>query len=60
MLGSEWTVAGVLDAPLIAGPLPTAISVIGAVAAVFLIAGRDRRWWTRLVPMICPAFFGRY
>lgn len=50
MFGRDWTMAGVLDAPLIAGPLPTAISVIGAVAAVFLVVGRDRRWWTRRVP----------
>jgi S-formylglutathione hydrolase FrmB len=40
-----------LDAPLIAGPLPTAISVVGAVGAVYLVARRGVRWWTRAVPI---------
>ena len=51
MLGAEWSAAGVLDAPLIAGPLPTAISLAGALAAPLLLAGRGRRWWFRQVPI---------
>jgi S-formylglutathione hydrolase FrmB len=40
-----------LDSPLIAGPLPTAIVVAGALGGVVLFARRDRRWWTRTVPI---------
>ncbi|MGI5126325.1 alpha/beta hydrolase [Pseudonocardia sp. CA-107938] len=40
-----------LDAPLIAGPLPTAIAVAGAIGGLVLLARRDRRWWTRTVPI---------
>ncbi len=36
-----------LDAPLIAGPLPTAISVLGAFGAGYLLLRRDRTWWAR-------------
>ena len=46
LLGSD-----LLDAPLIAGPLPTVISVVGAVGAVYLVAARGRRWWVRSVPI---------
>ena len=51
MLGAGWSAAGVLDAPLIAGPLPTAISLAGALAAPVLLAARGRRWWIRRVPI---------
>ena len=44
-----------LDAPLIAGPLPTAIALVGAVGAVHLVVRRDRRWWTRSVPLCAAA-----
>jgi S-formylglutathione hydrolase FrmB len=40
-----------LDAPLIAGPLPTAISAVGAAGAVYILARRGVRWWTRAVPI---------
>ena len=55
---TQWT-AGVWEAPLIAGPLPTAISWVGAMAGALLVAGRDRRWWVRLVPIAiaCGAAF---
>jgi S-formylglutathione hydrolase FrmB len=43
--------AWLLDSPLIAGPLPTAIVVAGAIGGVVLLARRDRRWWTRTVPI---------
>jgi S-formylglutathione hydrolase FrmB len=45
VFGSE-----VLDAPLIAGVLPTTVSVAGAVGGFYLLAGSARRWWTRSVP----------
>jgi S-formylglutathione hydrolase FrmB len=41
----------VLDEPLIAGPLPTAIAVAGGVAGLVLLMGRTRRWWLRQVPL---------
>lgn len=40
-----------LDAPLIAGLLPTAVSAGGAVAALYLLVRRGRRWWLRDVPV---------
>jgi S-formylglutathione hydrolase FrmB len=40
-----------LDAPLVAGPLPTAITATGVVGAVYLLARRGVRWWTRAVPI---------
>jgi S-formylglutathione hydrolase FrmB len=43
--------AWLLDSPLIAGPLPTVIVVAGAIGAIVLLTGRDRRWWTRTVPI---------
>jgi S-formylglutathione hydrolase FrmB len=44
-------VSTVLDAPLIAGPLPAAISVAGAISGVYLLIGTTRRWWGRSVPL---------
>jgi S-formylglutathione hydrolase FrmB len=43
--------AWLLDSALIAGPLPTAITVAGTIGAIVLLASRDRRWWTRTVPI---------
>jgi S-formylglutathione hydrolase FrmB len=40
-----------LDAPVIAGPLPTAIALSGGVAGMVLLLGRTRRWWLRQVPL---------
>jgi S-formylglutathione hydrolase FrmB len=40
-----------LDTPLIAGSLPTTVTVLGAVAGVVLLVGRTRRWWLRTVPV---------
>ncbi|MDT7707790.1 MAG: hypothetical protein QOG20_3397 [Pseudonocardiales bacterium] len=40
-----------LDAPLIAGLLPTTISAAGSAGAVFLLARSGRVWWTRSVPV---------
>lgn len=39
-----------LDAPLIAGRLPTAISILGILGGLLLIGSRARRWWVRDVP----------
>lgn len=47
-----------LDAPLIAGPLPTAVSAGGAVAALYLLVRRDRRWWRRDVPVAAAVGVG--
>ncbi|MCE0763715.1 esterase family protein [Pseudonocardia kujensis] len=44
-----------LDAPLIAGPLPTTVTVVGAVAGVALLVGRGRRWWLWSVPVAAMA-----
>ncbi len=49
-LASAMSFSPLLDAPLIAGPLPTAVSVAGAAGACCLLARRDRRWWTYTVP----------
>lgn len=40
-----------LDIPLIAGVLPTTVSILGAIGMVFLLARRDRWWWLRTVPI---------
>src|SRR6476620_10815554 len=42
---------GLLDAPLIAGPLQTVVSAVGAVGLCVLLARRSRRWWRRHVPI---------
>jgi hypothetical protein len=41
----------ILDASVVAGPLPTAIEALGAAAGVGLLAGRSRAWWLRAVPL---------
>ncbi len=40
-----------LDTPLIAGPVPTTVSTLGALAGMYLLVRRRRRWWMRQVPM---------
>jgi hypothetical protein len=47
-LEDSLSVSTLLDAPLIAAPLPTAISAVGA---VYLLVRRGVRWWTRAVPL---------
>ncbi len=42
----------VLDVSLLRGAVPVVIVVLGAEAAVFLLARRSRRWWLRTVPVI--------
>ena len=49
------TPVGLLDAPLIAGPLPTVLSAVGAVGLCVLLARRPRRWWRRHVPICIGA-----
>ena len=44
--------AGLLDAPLLSGPLQVALTIAGAAGAAFLLARRPRRWWTRTVPAV--------
>jgi S-formylglutathione hydrolase FrmB len=44
-----------LDAPLIAGALPTTVTVLGMLAGVVLLVGRTRRWWLRTVPVAAVA-----
>jgi enterochelin esterase-like enzyme len=40
-----------LDVSLLDGPLPWLLLGAGALGAVALLARRDRRWWTRSVPL---------
>ena len=40
-----------LDTPLIAGWLPTLITILGALAGAFLLFRRSRLWWLRHVPI---------
>ncbi len=47
--------SSVLDASVVAGPLPTAIEALGVVAGVGLLAGRSRVWWLREVPLAVVA-----
>ncbi len=42
----------ILDVSVVAGPLPIAISAVGAVAGVGLLVGRSRAWWLRDVPLV--------
>ncbi len=42
--------AGLLDASLLGGPLPWILGAGGVLAGIGLLAGRGRRWWTRIVP----------
>lgn len=42
--------AALLDASLLGGPLPWVVTAAGAAGALFLLARRPRRWWTRAVP----------
>jgi S-formylglutathione hydrolase FrmB len=45
-------VSGLLDAPLLSGPLPALVGAAGVAGALFLLAQRSRRWWTRTVPAV--------
>jgi Na+-translocating ferredoxin:NAD+ oxidoreductase RnfD subunit len=47
-----------LDASLIAGWLPTAISILGLLGGLYLIGSRSRRWWIRDVPVALLAGVG--
>lgn len=42
--------SALLDASLLSGPLPVLLYGAGAVGVAGLLAGRGRRWWTRVVP----------
>ena len=44
-------ISPLLDASVIAGPLPTAIEIGAAVAGAGLLMGRSRVWWLREVPL---------
>lgn len=46
--------SSLLEAPLIAGVLPTVVSAAGGIAMLCLLARRGKRWWLRTVP-ICLA-----
>jgi S-formylglutathione hydrolase FrmB len=45
-------VPGLLDAPLLSGPLQVAAGVAGVVGGLFLLLAWSRRWWTRTVPAV--------
>jgi S-formylglutathione hydrolase FrmB len=48
-------VSGLLDAPLLSGPLPVLVAAAGVGGGLFLLARRSRRWWTRTVPAVLLA-----
>ncbi|GAA1290970.1 alpha/beta hydrolase-fold protein [Pseudonocardia aurantiaca] len=43
---------GLLDAPLLSGPLPLAVGTAGVVGGLYLLGRRSRRWWTFVVPTV--------
>ncbi|MEJ3657380.1 alpha/beta hydrolase-fold protein [Actinomycetes bacterium KLBMP 9759] len=43
-------ISWLLESSLVAGVLPTVVSVLGLLGAVYLVYGRGRRWWLRAVP----------
>jgi S-formylglutathione hydrolase FrmB len=45
-------VSGLLDAPLLSGPLPFVVGAAGVAGGLFLLARRSRGWWTRTVPAV--------
>jgi hypothetical protein len=36
--------------PLIAGPVPTVVTVLGGLGFLYLAVGRTRRWWILRLP----------
>ncbi|MBP2326591.1 enterochelin esterase-like enzyme [Kibdelosporangium banguiense] len=44
--------SGILDWDLVRGAVPAVITTIGTLAGATLLARRERRWWTRTVPLI--------
>ncbi|MEU5687223.1 esterase [Streptomyces venezuelae] len=46
---------GPLDWSLVDGAVPLAVKILGALALAALILSRDRRWWTRLLPLAVAA-----
>lgn len=40
-----------MDLSLIAGPVPTAVTVLGGLGFLYLVIGRTRRWWVLQVPV---------
>src|SRR5689334_694142 len=47
-----------MDAPLIAGRLPMAISVVGLLGGLFLLVRRTPQWWRWWVPVAAAAALG--
>jgi S-formylglutathione hydrolase FrmB len=45
-------VTGLLDAPLLSGPLQVFVGAVGAAGGLFLLVRWSRRWWTRTVPAV--------
>jgi S-formylglutathione hydrolase FrmB len=48
-------VSGLLDAPLLSGPLQVVVGAAAVAGALFLVLRRSRRWWTRTVPAVLLA-----
>jgi S-formylglutathione hydrolase FrmB len=48
-------VSGLLDAPLLSGPLQVLVGAAGIAGALFLLLRRSRRWWARTVPAVLLA-----
>jgi S-formylglutathione hydrolase FrmB len=47
--------SGLLDAPLLSGPLPALVDATWVAGGLFLLARRPARWWTRAVPAVLLA-----
>ncbi|MFC7309644.1 alpha/beta hydrolase [Streptomyces monticola] len=43
--------AGPLDWSLVGGAVPLALKILGVVSLIGLVFSRNRRWWTRLLPL---------
>lgn len=44
--------SGLLDAPLLSGPLQVVVGAAGVAGGLFLLVRCSRRWWTRTVPAV--------
>jgi enterochelin esterase-like enzyme len=50
--GVRVTAEGPLDWSIVSGFTPLALTLLGLAALLFLVYGRDQRWWARWVPAV--------
>src|SRR5207253_2325433 len=48
-------VSGLLDVPLLGGPLQVIVGTAGVAGVLYLLVRRPRQWWTRTVPAVLVA-----